>query len=504
MAIIVPTSILTWGVGPVWTLTEKDDNVIMNKMKEKAKGNQWSLRFLMAAEAVMEGNVDEKCISPGISTPKPIGIITYEDIIDMILQKTSLDEKDFYDRNTFSPPTKTRKAGDFSVDMTALVEAHASSGCKPPQASVRSKGSLRIVKNTLRRRKVTNEKTVCAADNSEKAVKPRPAAPGAMDGAYENSSETRSDDLNVKKTRGECIESSYTANSEGGFHADSSSHSVDNGNMLTAEDVAELATAASWAHPKASYESSTMRSLPPRRRDSRSLSDELKQKFRRVSAAPKLPTFRRVTPFSRDTVTSLGKEGGTDLIMPEPSTTGEQDGYERMFHPSASGLDIDESMEAYFERSANDPVQRKEKNHVPEKSGDTMSLQSNDDGQDREDDLTYLYDAFPVSFTRSSPELSQHHSLVPIAEETEKKYDGFPMELLNENKENRAPKYVSSTMPRIMGTEDFENFEGTRKNSPPGREKSFHDDRSLLPSQRRAIQQDDNSVPGIRRTSLWF
>lgn len=495
MAIIVPTGTLTWGVGPVWTLTEKGDDEIMKKMKNKARGNQWSLHFLVAAGAVMENNVDEKHDNLGIKSPKPIGIITYEDVIDTILQKTSLDEKDLYERNTLSTPTKTRKA--VPIDIKALLNSHASSGCKPPQTSVVSKSSSEPVKNTLRRRKVTDEKTVCAIDSSRNVAKIRPSAPGAMDGAYEYTGETWSDDLNIRKTRGKSRESSYTANSQGGFHADGSSHSIDNGNMLAPNDVAELIAAASLGHPKCSSGSRTMRSLPPRRRDSRLVSDELKQKLRHVSAAPKLPTVRRVTHFSRGAGTSLGNESVTDLTIPEQLTAGEQDEHGRISHRNASGFDISESVEEYFDGSAND--------HVPEKSGDTKSLQSDEGEENREDDLTLLYDAFPVSFPRPSPEISQPHGLVAIAENAEKKYDGFPMELLDDkNQENRTPKYVSATMPRTIGTEELEIFECMGKKSPRGREVSFHDDRALLPSQRKFIEQNEGSVSNTRRTSIWF
>ncbi|KUJ07276.1 uncharacterized protein LY89DRAFT_766407 [Mollisia scopiformis] len=504
MALVVPSDTLTCSAGAVWTVTERINEQTALNLEEAYKNHQWSMDYLVAARAAIEKGVDEKLDSPGIMSPKPIGIVTFEDIIDTILQKTSRDEKDFFERNTATPPTKTRKAGDFPVDMDALAHSQSSPQCQVKQVSHASKGPFEVAKNTLRKRKVTNEETACAIDSTGRVFNTRQSGPCAMDGAYENSSEARSNELQVKKTRSDCIGSSYTQNSNGGFHAGESSHSVDRGNMLTAEDIAELASAASSNHPKCSYESNTMRSLPSHKHHSRSLSDELKQTFRHVSAAPKLPTLRRLTSFSKDTASSFEKQSGVgkdpaELVMPEPSTAAGSGMYygRRGFNPNASGYDVDESMEEFFERTTNQ--------HVPEKSGDTLSLNSSDNEQDGEEDVTCLYDAFPVPITRASPEVSHvHHSLVPIKEEAEKTYNGFPMELLDDDKEERTPKYISSTMPRTMGPTDFVRLENAREKSAHEREQSFHDDRALLPSQRKSMQHDEESVSAIRSTSLWF
>jgi len=81
-------------------------------------------------------------------------------------------------------------------------------------------------------------------------------------------------------------------------------------------------------------------------------------------------------------------------------------------------------------------------------------------------------------------------------------YDGFPPELLDleYNKENRLPNYVSRTLPRMQGLRTSENEES----EPLSREKSFHDDRALLPSQRRALDSSTMNVGGARSSSLWF
>lgn len=69
----------------------------------------WTADFLDAAQNDIEPPQHRKQSVTGIGCPKPIGIITYEDILDALLQKTSLDEKDFFDRDHVIPPTKGRK-----------------------------------------------------------------------------------------------------------------------------------------------------------------------------------------------------------------------------------------------------------------------------------------------------------------------------------------------------------------------------------------------------------
>lgn len=147
-------------------------------------------------------------IVTGIRCPAPLGIITFEDVLDTLLQKTSRDEKDFFERKTFDPPTKTRKEGDDNTVRssqsifrsrraipTHVSGAHVSFGGNSSQ----SQG--------LRRR--IPSKNTSAADGV-----PDPGAFG-LDG---------NDDRSVSDHGARTSDhSSYTENSEGGFHGPSSS-----------------------------------------------------------------------------------------------------------------------------------------------------------------------------------------------------------------------------------------------------------------------------------------
>jgi metal transporter CNNM len=88
------------------------------------------------------------------------------------------------------------------------------------------------------------------------------------------------------------------------------------------------------------------------------------------------------------------------------------------------------------------------------------------------------------------------------ASEIVQRYDGFPPELLEleYDKENRIPNYVSKTLPRMPGLSASDR----ESTDTPFRERSFHDDRALLPSQRRALNDSDADLGGIRSSSLWF
>jgi metal transporter CNNM len=58
-------------------------------------------------------------------------------------------------------------------------------------------------------------------------------------------------------------------------------------------------------------------------------------------------------------------------------------------------------------------------------------------------------------------------------------------------------------LPRLVPALDFERMAGRASGETLVRDKSFHDDRALLPSQRRALE-NNSSYSGMRSTSFWF
>lgn len=185
-----------------WTAPKKS----VLKIESSSDSDDQTLQFLEAAKANIEGRGHRIL---GIRSPTPIGIITFEDIIDTILQKTSRDEKDYFDRGHELPLTKTRKTGDCPLTPEATLN-------KLPK--VFTPKSERAVLKKTPKGQGTHDKSVIA----DKAPNPyrTPVFPGTV--------RKRNVSRNEKIATGDGAEddhshSSYTQNSQGGFHGSESS-----------------------------------------------------------------------------------------------------------------------------------------------------------------------------------------------------------------------------------------------------------------------------------------
>ena len=88
-----------------------------------------------------------------------------------------------------------------------------------------------------------------------------------------------------------------------------------------------------------------------------------------------------------------------------------------------------------------------------------------------------------------------------------KPYQGFPPKLLTDTREeNHFLNHLSSTVPRMNSqTMDINLISKKDNNRPRPREESFHDDRALLPSQRKLInRRTAMSIRGTRSSSFWI
>jgi hypothetical protein len=142
----------------------------------------------------------------GIRCPQPLGIVTFEDILDNLLQKTSRDEKGFYDQKPIDMSTEARKEGDaiFAGSRSDFVSTNV------------VPSYVRELNSAFRR----------SRKNQDNIQKPRVSTNilsmnGAVDHIYGlDGNDDRSIDL--------CDDpftdhSSYTENSRGGFHEGSGS-----------------------------------------------------------------------------------------------------------------------------------------------------------------------------------------------------------------------------------------------------------------------------------------
>lgn len=144
----------------------------------------------------MLGIVDVACSNP-------IGIVTYEDVVDTIMQKTSLDEKDFFDRQGRKPPTKRRKSGH---EASQLSNDDGFRTNKEVPHYAHNLGAL-----------------FHAAEQNTHTIRKRnvPPASGRDDGGNDIGVcglDGADDRAGPERTGGSDMCSSYTENSHGGFH----------------------------------------------------------------------------------------------------------------------------------------------------------------------------------------------------------------------------------------------------------------------------------------------
>jgi metal transporter CNNM len=269
------------------------------------------------------------------------------------------------------------------------------------------------------------------------------------------------------------------------------------------DNITELRNCSSSNVPGNPYSHVTTgsSSLPSRK------ADRGKGALRHVSAAPRIPnTLRRVTPFSRDSHSSYERVVEVEaqiagLALPSSPMLKTEDPTKGKEPPFDSGTICLETKDSNNPNSILEDA--REKHRLS--SSETLSFSSwygklqLDEAEPRKD---------LGSGTKQRPHASsQGERLFPSRSQSQasgiaQPYDGFPPELLEleYDKENRIPNYVSKTLPRMPGTSASElEFTDT-----PSRERSFHDDRAMLPSQRRAPNGSDMDTGGVRTSSLWF
>ncbi|ELR03201.1 hypothetical protein VC83_02323 [Pseudogymnoascus destructans] len=366
----------------------------------------WIADFLNATQNDA-GDANPSPIVTGIRCPATLGIITFEDILDTLLQKTSRDEKDFFERRTFDPPTKSRKEGDDNTVRSSRsifrsrrdIPAHASGAYVAFGGNSQGQGALR--------RRIPS-KTTSAMDGTADV------AAFGLDGNDE-----RSVYVHGALT---ADHSSYTENSEGGFHGPSSSADT------------ELST------------------LVQRNISNHRLS-RLKGRSvisTRTVSAPENPT---------EPAFQLGLD-----ILPRHSSCG--------FSPFVG--------EAYDATSY--------EREVP--GLDELPVNP-EDASDAEEVLPQSL----VGGSASSSYYSSHSAVIARPQTSE-----AASHIANENV--RAGSGMN-TLPRINFGPRLAIGTIISQEIHP-REKSFHDDRSLLPSQWRDIESGESKENTARRTSFWI
>lgn len=412
----------------------------------------------------------------GVILPKPIGIVTFEDIIDAILQKTSLDESDFFNRGNMPPPTKSKKAADYTKFICSYIHnrhgvplsPRKTAACRPP------------IPTSLRRRNVSNKMQ-------------KPSKAYAMDGVDELSIDSASaTTTQLRKVRNEDRESSYSRDSHTNCH--------------------EGEAPAPIKKPRRSSSQVKTESLPSRRSIAAVLPGESTQFWRHVSAAPKLPPFQRVTPFSRQSYSSYEIPAEDDTkksdLVPKMtqnlSSPNHVDQLKPQSNSTNSGVNIDKDLN-------NITIPKTIVDSTHDDSQEAFSLVSwcpaglvdveewNARIEDSPDVTTKPIDSSRTSATSSETMFKENTTIT-------QPYEGFPPELLTSTrKENHFPSHHSSTLPRMNGQVVGINEPSMKDEDLSRQEESFHDDRTLLPNQRKLISNTAAMTPsGTRSSSFWI
>lgn len=410
--------------------------------------------------------------STGILSLKPIGIVTFDDIIGALLQNLSRDRCDYFNSRNRSPRTESR----IPADCITLLYGYAQRGFAVP-VSPRKAASVRpSIPPTLRRRKVS-------------AKTPRQGKACTMDRADELSN--NNDNTQYPNVKASDEESSYA-------QLDRSSIDVLN--------TAVLADALIRPLPRTKADT-----LPSRRAIAAVLPDQSTPFWRRVSSAPRLPQLQRVTPFSRQNYSSYEKmdksetksSGLMPQIAPDSSLAGQLSPPEPLSKDKECKSIASEDLTNHTQKTATGSIHDDNQGEFSLMSWCPSGLIDIDEWNAR---LCHSIADTIVPLEGSRTALSSFEASHEEKNTNLKPWQGFPPELLsNTGKENSFLSHLPSTLPRMNYQTKEINLASENDNNQPRSRETFHDDRVLLPGQRRPIK--DNlavSIRGTRSSSFWI
>lgn len=513
---------------PTWTATVAAKCWEAHREAVKNEG-LWANALLEAANCNIEALVSGENRPVGIECPVPLGIVTFEDIIDTILQKTSRDERDIFDRGNAAPLTKIRKVG---VNPPAVLQRMLSSeDSGPPLSSPPMMLPKAKEQTSLRRRNGSGIKKL----------------QGGLDGIDERSNEgSINQDIHIRKTRASQGESVYTENSRFDLcgsgdsalpdPACSTTHAVNLDPGLAAELTSNPLSPSRGnfgeAANRPSYQTRTAAILPgsflplwgytsedaaPRIPQLRHLSPVSGQYYSRLDRTPKKQPLASEAPLSSSPTVPIRSHviekpaistkddiemAQTEKHKPIPCQRSRTiDTIDLKFWLSENLADLDGR--ALYGSKIIDDVPRLRNPEETTMVDDNALVLKTKVTQTGDISATETCDWLP---TEPHNIIKENHSTTTLEERkptdtvANAPYNGFPPDLLDISKENQLNKYKPATVPRNFGPplDADASTEGDLSN-----EYGLRDDRANLPSQRKRI--DTQIIPvGPRSSSLWY
>lgn len=411
----------------------------------------WTTDFL---EAARSGKITKSPLRGpvrvvGIRCPMPIGIITYETILDSLFQKTCKDEKDFFGPSFPTCSAWSRKESDLTSRLNAQVISNRSPTIPAYMQKVHSTFQRSTYGGTLRRRNFSRSNHTVASgdDTSDRGI-------CTFDGINEHCS-------NVCGNRLNGIGSPYIWDSDGDSYG-TGLFSIKNCGILNPEDDINLAprpARRSLESEQTSLAAKTA-SLPSRTNKSSLTpgSSALCRRHFSAGDAPRLPRLLLDTPFSSQKCSgyegiSWDERHNSDLEFP-------------FLYSVMSDMQINSSASDVTSTTRLDIIQ----DHSLEDGGDTASLASCGYGHRCDGQEDQCNQAKQCS---ASPEISTTETPTTLHDE-----------------ETCVPTYAAKTLfVRRRRIGDVRISSDSCLGETPIREKSFDDDRYFLPSQRKIMDE---------------
>lgn len=409
---------------------------------------------------------------PDAILSKPIGIVTFKDIIGTLFQKPCCDSGDLFDHR--DGPSRIRyREPNGKINFTRSYRQKYYGSPLPRKAL----SSRPTIPSTMRRRNISIKVLgLCGAYNTRKASE------GRIDRVGTVAIVPRSVNDQQQETPPSCAQSTID-----------STRSLSESTTLTGRSSCVKTE-----------------SLSSSREVTAGLQDRSMPSRRYASATPRLPQLQRVTPFSRQNYSSYEKPGQSIKIDDAGSLISSAASSLNDTKQQEQGNTIGSASKSSVEPEEINPQSENCLGGTHDESQEAFSLVSWCPAGFIDVDEWKAHIQEPTSATRSQKATSLA-SVAPtevlcVDESVNNRpYQGFPPELLNARKENRFPNRTSNTLPRMTSQAiDFDILQEHDDDSSAVGSKTVCDEKTISHSGEKLT--NNNAIfatNGARSSSFW-